>query len=52
MPILMLLAPVILLLILTPSRIGYGVDDGYIIVACYKTYRMPIDDANVSLVPH
>ncbi len=52
MLIFMLLVPVIPLLILTPSRIGYGVGDGYIIIACYKTYKVPIDCANVSLVPY
>ncbi len=52
MLIFILLVPVIPLLILTPSRIGYGVDDGYIVITYYKTYRVPIDGANVSLVPY
>jgi len=41
-----------IVLILTTSGASYGIENNYIIIKYIRTYKIPINEANISLVPY
>ncbi len=41
-----------IVLILTTSGVSYGIENNYIIIKYIRTYKIPINEANISLVPY